>query len=473
MLPIGASSVLRPRAGLSEARVHKRLKPITLIAGLLLLATCHSGTMVTVTNDPGDPSQPATPANALWRIATARCTAWSVCPWFPQAFPGIMQCRTRIMVDAVSFTAAANYAKLGFSTLDSGQFAKCIAQMQATTCELPTDADFSYNAFYEQCDLTSLFVGEGANGTPCGVSWRCKSAWCDGATDSSCGFCRQYNDYDANNPCGRNDGGCGARAFCKNDSRSPKQCQAYGQAGQPCDSATFCRYDLVCHVDADGNASHCQAKVGFDQSCNDTSDCDNNLICLDQPGGRHCSARPKLGESCNQHSDCADDMACERHPGDAVHVCHPRVKIGEDCTGFPELSGFHLECVREAKCLGVDGNKGLFQCLATAAFGRSCASSSQCTDAGGVCVQGVCRMVSMCWASILFSKAIECPAALVPGDTCVKKASRCGYGLQCTQQKCVPWREVDEPCGVPKDLGCAPGLHCGATGLCSSALICK
>ncbi len=219
---------------------------------------------------------------------------------------------------ALAAPGATNLA----STLSS-----CTAQVNTATCGA-NDLD---------CDTAP---GAFADGTPCGESYQCQSAFCKRPSDTLCGTCAPRIPIGGDCASGSSSE-CVEGARCVSSTTgsgtgttTTQKCVAIkiAKAGEACSSksgeAIECDKGLSCFFSQSGstpsNAAVCRAPAGTGGDCFTRSDCTSGLVCTKNK----CSAPLGEGAACSG-SECAQGLACDEK------VCKTIVfvKGGEACGG--------------------------------------------------------------------------------------------------------------------------------------------
>ncbi|ABS24848.1 hypothetical protein [Anaeromyxobacter sp. Fw109-5] len=260
-------------------------------------------------------------------------------------------------LDGSQCRAYQAFADAGRLTYDAAQASRCVAEMQAASCE-----QFWFWNDPGAPSCASVFAGHTPPGSSCAVSEACAGGRCTDWTDHCSGTCVAW--LAAGEACDLEPWGCAPGLAC-DAGQVPPRCAvpSYAGEGQAC-GAFGCGVGLWCDGDtcraktATGSCAtgeeacaagsycrsgaadeaRCVPLVGVGEACGAAVLCGPGSHC-DAASGR-CAEDPGPGEPCAEQTEWGD--GCARSWCDAG-TCRAFVPEGEACTQAQECGP--LSCI--------------------------------------------------------------------------------------------------------------------------------
>jgi hypothetical protein len=255
------------------------------------------------------------------------------------------------------------FADAGRLSYDVANASRCLAEMQAASCE-----QFALWDDPGSPSCASVFVGHTPPGSACAVSDECAGGRCTAWTGECSGTCVAW--LNAGDACDMAPWNCAPGLAC-DQTQYPARCAVptYAGAGQPC-GAFGCGVGLFC------DAGTCRAKTatgecaGWDQPCAAGSLC---MPVYSPTFQLRCVPLVGVGDSCGENALCGPGSHCDG----AIRRCAVDPGPGQPCAETAFTDG----------CAGAYCDAG-GTCRALVSEGGACSDPAQCGPLS--CVSGTC-----------------------------------------------------------------------------------
>jgi len=270
--------------------------------------------------------------------AVALCARYAAC--LPAQFSGYYSSQDNC-VRASQLTVVASFALPG-NGITPASLTKCAADRGAQTCA----------AFNGQKPASCLVAGKLAAGAACNASSQCASTFCnleDTFPDHPCGVCEARVGLGA--ACKRDGCTAGAGLSCVYGADNKRTCQLPLAEGVTCDNNSQCANDLRCLNQAcakmPGVGETCEAIIlcrdGEGEQC--ITDASDMKTCVKATFGNP-------GDACDysKAQNCMGASACIASPSGTGNVCSPIAKLGQACDATSNPCELPYVCT-SAKCV--------------------------------------------------------------------------------------------------------------------------